>query len=302
MMDHEVNNLELFAFLPARKSLYLYNAFLQDEITLIKERLRLTVGIKIEHNTYTGLQHQPSVHVNWKPTKRQTLWAAVSRAVRNPARIDREFFLYLTPAIPIIVGSDFKSEEVLAYELGWRLQPGEDLSLSMATYYNVYDNIRSVEPGPPPLGIPLTFGNGVKGNTYGVEFSAMYQLNGWWSLRGGYTFLEKELKVKANSSDSNKGTAESNDPSHQLLIQSAIDLPGRIELGVVLRYVDKLPEPYVSEYIGLDVRFAWKLNKMIELNIVGQNLVKDSHTEFIPSSPAPKDVERSIYIKVIGRI
>lgn len=300
-MEHEVKNLELFAFLPARKSLYLYNAFLQDEITLIEARLQLTAGIKIEHNVYSAFQYQPSARLTWTPTPRQTVWTAVSRAVRNPSRIDREFFLNITPEIPFIAGSDFKSEEVLAYELGWRIQPQEGLSISLATFYNVYDNLRSVEPGPPPFNIPLTFGNGVEGHTYGVELSAVYQLNSWWRLRGGYTFLKKELIVKPTSSDSNNGTDGSNDPRHQLLVQSTMDLSGRIEIGAVLRYIGKLPDPAVPEYVGLDMRLACKIAKKMEVNIVGQNLVNSSHTEFIPSSPQPKDVERSVYVKLVCR-
>src|SRR5690606_38171868 len=123
-------------------------------------------------------------------------WMAVSRAVRNPSRLDREFFLNLTPEIPFITGSELKSEEVLAYELGWRIQPQEQLLLSLATFYNVYDNIRSAEPGPPPYNIPITYGNGVKGTTYGIELATTYQVNEWWRLRGGYTFLKKDLSVK----------------------------------------------------------------------------------------------------------
>jgi iron complex outermembrane receptor protein len=300
-MDHNVNNLGLFAFLPARKSLYLFNVFLQDEIALVQEKLRLTLGIKIEHNSYTDFQYQPNMRLNWTPTPTQTVWGAISRAVRNPARIDREFFLYTPSQVPIIVGGDFQSEEVLAYELGWRIQPKEALSVSLATFYNVYDNIRSVEPGPPPIGLPYTLGNGVKGNTYGAELSAAYQLTDWWRLRGGYTFFKKNLKVKENSSDANQGSAESNDPSHQVLIQSSMRLPGRIELGTVLRYIGELPKPKVSEYVGLDIRLAWKLDRRIELNLVGQNLVKSSHTEFIPSSRKAKDIERGFYAKVVCR-
>ncbi len=300
-MDHDVKNVELFAFLPARKSLYLFNVFLQDEIALVPEKLRLTLGIKIEHNSYTDFQYQPNARLNWTPTPTQTVWTAVSRAVRNPARLDREFFLYGAPQVLVIAGGNFQSEEVLAYELGWRIQPQESLSVSLATFYNVYDNIRSVEPGPPPVNLPYTIGNGVKGDTYGAELSATYQLNGWWRLRGGYTFLKKNLKVKENSEDANQGSAESNDPSHQVLIQSMMKLPGRIELGTVLRYVGELPSPKVSGYVGLDIRLAWKLANRIELNLVGQNLVKSSHTEFIPSSKIAKDVERSVYMKVVCR-
>src|SRR5690606_37943165 len=101
------------------KSLYVFNIFLQDEITLVEDRLRLSLGTKLGHNVYTGFQHQPSIRVNWTPSRMHTAWGAVSRAVRNPARIDRDFFVGITPEIDLIRATDFQSAELLAYELGW---------------------------------------------------------------------------------------------------------------------------------------------------------------------------------------
>jgi iron complex outermembrane receptor protein len=300
-MDHDVTNLELFGFLPARKSLYLYNAFIQDEISLIAQRLYFTLGTKVEHSTYAGFQYQPNARLTWKAGNHHTIWGAVSRAVRLPSRIDREFHVDVAPGVSLITSSDFKPEEVIAYELGWRVQPQNSLSMSVSTFYNVYNDLRSVEPGPAPIGIPLTFGNGVKGNTYGAELASTYQPLSWWHLRAGCTFLKKDLKIKANSQDRNKGTAESNDPSHQFLLQSSVDLPHALGFGTVLRYISKLSQPYVSDYIGLDVRLSWKVNKIIELSMVGQNLVKKSHTEFVPTSPAAKNIERSVYGKIACR-
>jgi iron complex outermembrane receptor protein len=302
LMDHKVDTLKLFAFVPPRKLLHIYSVFVQDKITLIKERLSLTIGSKFEHNSYTGMQYQPSGRLAWTPGKRQTIWAAVSRAVRTPSRIDREFVLSLAPGLPYIEGSsNFKSETLLAYELGWRIQPIQRLSISLSTYYNFYDNLRTAQAGPAPLGIPITFGNGVKGETYGAELSVTHQLTKWWNLRGGYTFLKKNLWVKANNTDLNGATAESDDPQNQFLIQSNIKFPYRFELGTVIRYVDKLPKPAVRGYTGLDVRVGWKLNKVIELNVVGQNLIGDNHVEFIPSSPAPRIIQRSVYGKITCR-
>lgn len=305
LMDHQTNNLALFGFFPSSKTLHLYSAFVQDKITLIENRLSLTLGSKFEHNSYTGFQYQPSGRLAWTVAKRQMLWAAVSRAVRTPARIDREFSIYLTPELPIITGSNsFKSEELLAYELGWRSQLLEKLTISVSSFYNVYDNLRSAEPGPPPFGIPIAFRNGVKGHTYGVELAVNYQATKWWQLRGGFTFLKKELSVKPGSVDANNATAESNDPKHQFLIQSALKLPGRIELGTVFRYVGALLTPPhsfkpVPAYAGLDIRVAWMLNKIIEFSVVGQNLASAQHAEFIPTSPSPRNIQRSVYGKVI---
>jgi iron complex outermembrane receptor protein len=221
--------------------------------------------------------------------------------VRNPARIDREFSISLAPNLPFIMGSDsFLSETVIAYELGWRFQPAKKLSLSVSAFYNVYDHIRSAEPGPPPFGIPIVFANGVKGETYGAELSFNSQLTKWWSLRGGYTFLRKELVVKQGSKDANKGTAESNDPEHQLLLQSSIKLPLGLQFGTVARYVSELPKPKVPSYIGLDVRLAWNVTKFLEISVVAQNLAYERHAEFIASTP-PREIQRSIYGKVACR-
>ena len=301
-MDHKVTNLELFAFLPAQKTLFLYSLFLQDEIALVKERLHFTIGTKLEHNSYTGFENQPNVRLTWTAASNQTIWAAVSRAVRTPARIDRDFYLFLAPSVPFISGSDsFVSEKMTAYELGWRSQPLKTFSFSLSAFYNVYDDIRSAKPGPPPLYIPITFANGVKGQTYGFELAATSQVTSWWNLKGGYTFLNKDLSVKSGSKDSNNGSAESDDPANQFQIQSDISLPGHIKLGTVIRYVDKLPKPYVPDYFGLDMRIAWQVGKKLELSVTGQNLLYKHHPEFVPSSPSPRQIERSVYGQIICR-
>jgi iron complex outermembrane recepter protein len=302
-MDDSVTNLKLLGFFPGHKMLYLYSLFVQDEILLIKDRLHFTAGLKDEHNSYTGFEYQPNGRLAWTLSTKQTIWAAVSRAVRTPSRIDRDFAIYLTPTLPPYLKGDssFISETVIAYELGWRIEPLKNLSVSLATFYNVYDDIRSAEPGPPPLHIPITIGNDVRGNTYGFELSATYQLTNWWNLRGGYTFLRKDLSVKPGTVDLNGATAESDDPESQVLIQSNINLPYRIELGTVVRYVDKLPKPYVPAYTGLDLRIGWKLSKVVELNIVGQNLLDKQRLEFIPSSPARQQIERIVYGKITCR-
>ncbi|HXS59045.1 MAG TPA: TonB-dependent receptor [Hanamia sp.] len=303
IMDHNVTNLPLFGFFPGRKDLYLYSAFAQDKIALIKDRLRFTIGAKIEHNSYTDFEFQPNARLAFTPTKKQTIWAAVSQAVRTPSRIDRDFVAFLAPGLAFIRGdSNFVSETLTAYELGWRIQPSKNLSVSASSFYNVYDNIRSAEPGPiPPFNIPITFGNGVKGASYGIELSGIYQLTSWWNLKGGYTFFKKDLSLKSGSKDANNATAESDDPQHQFVIQSKVILPARFEFGTVIRYIDKLPKPYVPSYFGLDLRVGWRPSKAIELNLVAQNLLDKYHSEFIPASPSAREIERSIYGKVTCR-
>jgi len=303
-MQHEVTNLPLFRFLPADKELRLYSGFIQDEIALLNDALRITVGSKFEHNDYTGTEPQPNARVAWMPTEDNTLWTAASYATRTPARIDREFYLDLPlppplpPSLPLIVGGDVESEKVRAYELGWRSQLAGNISSSLALFYNQYDDLRSVEPGTGFLNTPSTFSNGVEGHTKGIELSATYGIADFWQLRGGYTYVRKYLRVKPDSRDLNNASAESNDPDHQALLQSMLSLPGNIDFDGVLRYVDTLPQPHVDSYIELDVRLAWRPVPTLEFSLAGQNLLADRHPEFVPSSPSSRELERGFYGKI----
>ena len=301
-MEHDIVNLgELFRFLPPHENQYLYSLFINDDITLVPERLRLTLGSKLEDTHYTGVEYQPSIRLALTPNKDQILWGAISRAVRTPSRIDSDFFLNAAPTLPLVVTGGFDSEKLIAYELGWRGRARADLSLSAAAFYNEYDDLRSAEPGPGPLGWPIMFANGVRGDSYGLELTATYQVLPQWRLRGGYTYFHKDLEVKASSRDLNNATSESNDPENQLLVQSTFDLGSSIELDWVARYVDRLPTPRVPSYVSLDVRIGWRVNPSIELSLVGQNLLEDEHLEFIPANPSPRQIERSFYARVSWR-
>jgi iron complex outermembrane recepter protein len=296
MVDDTESDTSL-AFLPANRTLQLYSGFVQDEIALSGDRLRLSLGSKFEHNSYTGFEIQPSVRVAWTPASRHTVWGAVSRAVRTPSRIDRDFFLFVAPSVPILAGGDIQSEKVIAYELGWRAQARPGLSLSVSTFYNDYDDLRTVEPGPPPAGIPFSLGNGLRGHAYGAELATVYQVSDRMRLRGGYTFLKKELSLKPGSADPNGGRGEGNDPEHQFLVQSSADLPGRLELDAVFRFVDALPDPRVPSYAELDLRLGWTATVHLELAVVGQNLLHAEHIEF-NASPSAREVQRGVYARI----
>lgn len=301
LMDHNTQSLPLFYFEPERKMLHIYSGFIQDKITLVKEHLHFTAGCKFEHNVYTGMEYSPSARLSWTFKNSNTLWSSVSRAVRTPSRIDEEFRLLIFENFPLLVGAPFKAETVVAYELGWRLQAMKRLTAAVSLFYNNYDNLRSAEPGPPPFGFPITIGNGVKGYTYGAEFSASYQPIDQLRIKGGYTYLEKKLKIKPDSKDLNKGTVESDDPRNQFLIQAMFDISKQVESGFVLRYVDVLTNKYVPSYTSLDVQIGWKITKWLQLSVVGQNLLNDYHPEFVPSSPEPREIARSYYGKVTFR-
>lgn len=284
-----------FSLVPPDRNLQLFSGFLQGEIDCIPDRLKLTLGTKVEHNDYTGMEVEPSGRLAWTPSERQTIWGAVSRAVRSPSRIDADLLFPNAPPFSIVPNRDFESETVIAFEFpGYRFRPIDPLTLSIAPFFNIYDNIRSLEPTGTNT---FTIKNGNHGTSVGVELSGIYQPFDWWRLRGGYTFLHTDVDVKAGSSDLNQGRAEGNDPAHQFVLQSMFTLPHHIQFDATCRYVSALPHPEVPGYFTIDLRLAWQPVRNLELSVVGQNLVDKHHPEF--GMPATRqEIPRSVYGKV----
>ncbi len=300
LIDDGVGNSPALAFLPPHVTRQWFSGFVQDEIALVKDRLSLGIGTKIEHNDYSGFEFQPSGRLAWKLGKGQTMWTAISRAVRTPSRIDTELFSPSGPPFLLAGGPQFVSEELLAYELGYRVQPDPRLSLSLAGFYNDYDDIRSLERANPSSPIPIVFANGQKAKSYGAEVTIDYRLTDWWRLRAGYTELQMRIQPNPGSMDSTFGSTESHDPNHQFFLRSSLDLPGHLQLDSGFRYVSHIANQRIPAYGELDVRLAWNPTPSVELSLIGQNLLHDHHAE--SGSPGSRvEIERSVYAKVLCR-
>jgi iron complex outermembrane recepter protein len=300
LIDDDIGNTPALAFLPSQVSRQWFSAFGQDEIALVKDRLHLTLGTKIEHNDYTGFEFQPSGRLAWRLSEQQTIWSAISRAVRTPSRIDREFFVPGSPPFLLAGGPDFDSETLLAYELGYRVQPLPRLALTLAAYYNDYDNIRSLEQANPPLPFPVVIANELEGESYGAELTADYRVTDWWRLRAGYTELRIDIRPKPGSTDTTAGSGESHDPERYFSLRSSLDLPGHWELDAAFRYVSRIENQQVPSYGELDVRLGWRPRPELEFSIVGQNLLHDHHAEF-GNVAMRREIERGVYGTVLWR-
>jgi iron complex outermembrane receptor protein len=263
-------------FSPESRSLDFGDLFAQDTVAL-SPKLKLTVGLKLESDPYSGLDALPSARLSWKVREAALLWAAVSRAVRAPSRLDRDFHQVLGP-IDIITPGSFQPEELVAYELGYRGQPTARSSLSVSAFYNVYDKLRTFEA--PPSGLPITIANGMEGETYGIEAWGAYQVRGWWRLSAGANWLHEDLRFKPGSSRLGGTETAGDDPNYQASIRSSMTLPHGATLDLQLRRVGSLPAPASPAYTELNGRLAWALTDSLELSITGVNLLHDHHPEF----------------------
>jgi iron complex outermembrane receptor protein len=301
-----VLNAPALGFLPAVLNQNLFSAFVQDEIALRKD-LSFTLGTKLEHNDYTGFEFEPDVRLTWNLSTSQALWAAVSRAVRTPSRIDHDLSEGTPPYLVLLKGgSGFESEAMVAYELGYRARLNSRFTTSVSGFYNQYSDVRSTSFTPTTI-LPLYFANNLEGDTYGLEFSGNYQVSELWSLHAGYTLLEEHLRVKPGQYDLSGGLNETADPEHQLTIRSSLTLPRRIEFSGALRWIDSLqtnngPTPgTVPSYFEFDTRLAWRPSDRLELSLVGQNLLHGRHVEYGFPDRTRVEIQRSVYGKLAWR-
>lgn len=304
-------------YVPPSNSRQVFSAFFQDEFSLIKDRLRLTAGAKLEHDVYAGFNLQPNVRLLWTPTSHQTLWAAVSRAVRTPSRGEEDlienFAAFPTPeGIPVVLtvfnNPSYKSEDLRSYELGYRVQPAGNLSIDIASFYNVYHRLQTDAFGPiffqldpiPHLVQPMTFGNQMSGNTYGVETSATLKISPFWKITGSYSFLRMILR---NFSGNLLGDNSDDNPQHQFQVRSYIDLPKRLEFDAAAYYVSALPGQGVRAYARIDARLGWHASENVELSFGAQNLGQPRHLESMAddASAVPTLVKRTVYGKLSWR-
>jgi iron complex outermembrane receptor protein len=288
----------VLSFVPQNRSYPIVSAFVQDEIAFAQNRMKLALGSKFEHNDFTGFEAQPSVRASWEVRPDRFVWGAVSRAIRTPTRFDSDI-RFGPPGFQFIGNPNFKSEEVVAFEFGYRSRPMRQLSLDLAAFINEYDKLRSLEFQPRAGGILLL--NNLNARTYGGEIAGAYDALENVRFTVGYSYLGRILTVVPGHTDVFNGTIEGNDPKHQFFIRGSADLPHRIEWDSTLRFISKLPSPEVPSYFELDGRLGWSPTGKVELSIIGRNLLHAQHPEFGPPSPAREEVERNIYGRIAFR-
>jgi iron complex outermembrane receptor protein len=293
----DIGNSLFSTFMPPSRTDDTFSLYVQDRIELRSEKLYFTVGTKLEDNNYTGSEYQPNLRLLWLPSERQSVWGAVSRAVRVPARLNTDLELFAPvgelqglPFYVNVLGSDaFVSEEVLAHEAGYRLRLNERLSFDVAVFSNDYDLLQTQEfvgfgpqPGPPPY-ILLTamLANGMEGDTYGGTLAVDWQPFAPWRLRFSYAHLQMDLVSKPGSTDPGALNVAGNSPQTQIGVRSYLELPGDFSLYTGARYVDELPAQDVPSYTAVDAGIEWQRSgRPLTVSVNVQNLNDARHREF----------------------
>jgi len=316
------------SFDPPERTDNLFSYFLQDQITLREDLLYLIMGSKFEHNDYTGFEFQPSVRMLWTPSSRHSIWGAISRAVQVPVWGNDNSIIINPPAMilppdpttdpptpempvfPVLIGdTSIQSEDVLAYELGIRVQPTDAFYWDLAVFFNKYEKLIAAQPGIPyggltPGGWPAVFApmygtNWSDGETYGFELAAGYTLNEQWKIRGTYSFLCMSLHDDPGLVPL---ALAGENPRNQFNLWLSGDLRDHWHLDLIGRYVDNLSALAVPNYFVGDVRLAWRPQENFEVFLVGRNLLDQSHYEWGSGEAISGTVISEIQQEVYGGV
>ncbi len=295
--DDNVVSGRYFAFLPANLKQTWASLFAQDEMALTPT-LKLTGGVRLERNDYTGNEFLPNLRLAWKTSDTGLLWSALSRTVRAPSRLDRDAYVPASPPFQLAGGPQFISEVARVFEIGYRGQVTGSLTYSATMYYSDYDHLRSATLGPSGRNVVLA--NGMEGRTEGVEMWGNYQAAPIWRLSAGFSALRENLQFYPNSGLQFPQIYQGSDPAQWWSLRSSFDLPAQTELDVTVRHVAALSNPVVPAYSVASARLGWNPRRNLEFSVVAQNLIGSAHGEF--SDVAYRtEFERSVFVKFVGR-
>jgi iron complex outermembrane receptor protein len=283
--DH-AENTAVVSLLPARRSLQLVNLFVQDEWSL--DALKLTAGLKAEHNSYTGLEFLPNVRAAWDVGANQLLWAAWSRVVRTPARIDRE-----VRSPPLQLSDSFQSEVARVTELGYRGQVLGTASVSATLFHHDFDRLRSIDLVPGGF----TFNNNQRGRLTGVEAWTELKPTDNWRLQAG--LVHQNARYTAAPGTSPLPLPQGNDPRTRYHVHSFWEFGSGLEFYLGLRHVGALPQPAVRRYTAVDARIGWQATPQVELSLLLRNL-NGAHVEW-SSGPRAVEFRRSALLQAVWR-
>lgn len=283
-------------FTPESRSDHWYGAYVSDEISLMSDRVRLSLGAKVEHNDYTGFELQPSARVAWIDPDGWTAWGAVSRAVRTPSRLETALEVY-NPLVAIAAPDDLEAETLLAWEAGWRGKLGQALSLDLTAYLHQYENLviwtatPAMAPGQPF--ITLRYGNGGEVESHGVEAALNASLADRWTVKVAASAMEMDVRESGFMVAGLDTFNPNRSPEQQLSVRSWFDVTETIDFDVWVRQVSDAG--MVPAYTDLDIRAAWRPRAGLELYVLAENLIESERLEMIETglgSPSAYNVRR----------
>jgi iron complex outermembrane receptor protein len=295
----DLTNGPVIAFNPDNANFNRASGFVQVQWNLFGDTLQLTGGTKLEYNNWTNFEYQPTGRALWKFVEGNAIWGAISRAVREPTRVERDVAFTL---IPVNGNKGIESEDLTAYEFGYRNYMLDFLSFDLSLFFNDYNDLVVLTQAPVP---PDTFINGGDSKAWGGEIEVTYQVTSDLRFVTSYAYLDISTDVAQNTTFVFANPDDSN-PQHTWMGRLLYNVPVvPVELGATTWYVSKIPGVLASgdgnpigKYWRLDLRAAWQATDWLGLEFVAQNITEKKHPEWNETLFPGTWVPRSYYGKV----
>jgi iron complex outermembrane receptor protein len=309
-------------FVPPYRTVALFNVFFQDEIR-VSNALWFTIGGKLEHNGYTGFEVEPSARLVWAPPdKKYALWAAASKAIREPSQTDVDVQVDLgmlsvgpgTVEVFRLLGNPkVEVEQVRDYEFGFRSELTKALSFDAALFLSFYHDLETLEPqtpvilpgvpgAPVEIEIPLLYENQTHAMDYGGELFLNWRATSRWRISPGYSYLHATLSQNPPGQGINSATISTDFPQNLVQVRSLFNLSRKMDFDQSLYYTARLAGGAIPGHARLDVRLARRIGESAEISVVGQNLLQPRALEYGNSDGiVGTESVRSVYGKITWR-
>ena len=302
------------------------SVFAHDEYDLIADRLRLSGGLRLDYDNWSGAQPQSDIRLTWTPDAFTTWWSSLARASRTPSRteLDVPFSMASTAAMPPSPENPFglpvnivrvppaqgalNAEVVTSLEAGFRHRLNAQLSVDVAAFVSDYTRLVNLVPGAQPFVspaldqviVPYTNNNDATARTHGFEVAADWQISPRWRIQPNYSRLYLSTRRLSDPfASAAQDMLEGRVPRHRASVRSSWTLADGSQFDLWLKYTSRLNNPEVPAYTLLDLRYAFRIGRQAEISIVGQNLLDQRHLEFVSDylPTQTSEIGRSLLIK-----
>jgi iron complex outermembrane receptor protein len=290
------------------------NVFIQDEVAMT-DRVHLTLGTKLEHETFSGWGVQPTVRLMWAPANRHHIWMGASRALRTPSLADLAMRVnaVVVPGqqAPIVIGvlgnPQYRAEELVETEAGYRVELGSVAFFDVTAFRGHYNGLPTSEPlapvfemtpGPPHVFLGSRLQNLLQADTTGVEIAAHVSPVPRWRLDASYSSFRLTPHPDASSLDQVAATFDGHAPAHQWQVHSSVALGPRTEVDGTLFHTGTLTTLVVPAYTRADARVEVRLTGRLSAVATGRNLIDSSHAEYTSNQIVATRVPRSANVSL----
>jgi len=291
------------AFSPASDTYRSGDVVVRDEYQFVPGRLMGSFGLRLDYNSFSHLEYQPSMRLLFTPSPGQSAWMAVSRAVRTPSRVNRDLvydggvllFGDTPVAYPSYGSKSVKSEVERSLEAGYRFQSGQRWSVDASMFWSYYGRLMAMAgpalptvdlSGPVPvLSLSDSYSNVGAGRSYGAELSGAWQVREGWRVLPSYSYLNETRWLPGSVFEMYQWDTLPDTIPHQFLMRSQHDLSRKWQLDLMARVRSRDTNWDLPGAFLLDARIGWRPIRSGEFSLSVQNLADRRLLETYAESP-----------------